>query len=203
MKLHPRSNSQAGQESFVLNMRQYKKFGSYIEIGAFHSVDASNTYILEREYSWQGISLEIDLARTREFNKNRKNACLNVDATSFDYKGFLQNTNFPKKFDYLQVDIEPAYNSLFALIRFPLFKYRANIITFEHDKYVHRFNWLIQLIAYVYLKCHGYTRIIKDVSPISSPRAYKPFEDWYILKSNNLDDLQMQTVNYFQDLKKY
>ena len=186
----------------MLNMTKHKKFGCYIEIGAFHSVDASNTYILEREYAWKGISLEIDPARTNEFNKHRNNPCLNVDAIGFDYKRYLKNTNFPKKFDYLQVDIEPAYNSLFALIRFPLLKYRASIITFEHDKYVHRFNWLIQLIAYVYLKCHGYTRTIKDVSPINSPRAYKPFEDWYILKPNNLDDFQMEVVNYFQDLKK-
>lgn len=186
----------------MLNMTKHKKFGRYIEIGAFHSVNASNTYILEREYAWQGISLEIDVARTNEFNKNRHNPCLNVDAISFDYKRYLQNNNFPKKFDYLQVDIEPAYNSLFSLIRFPLFKYKARIITFEHDKYVHRFNWLVQLVAYVYLKCHGYTRIIKDVSPINSPRTYKPFEDWYILKPNNIDEFQMRAINYFQDLKK-
>ena len=65
-------HSQAGQDKFVLESLDYKRNGFYVEIGAFHSKNISNTYVLEQDYNWNGISFEIVPEWTDEFNLNRK-----------------------------------------------------------------------------------------------------------------------------------
>ena len=52
-----RGNS--GQEKFVLDLLKNKTNGYYVELGAFHSKDGSNTYYLENDYNWNGVSFEI------------------------------------------------------------------------------------------------------------------------------------------------
>ena len=174
MKIHPKSNSQAGQESFVLLMTHNKKNGVYVEIGAYHATIDSNTYILETEFNWTGISLELNVKRCNEFNIERRNVCLNGDAIKFNYKKKFKEINFPPTFDYLQLDIEPAVNTFRALLKFPLREYQPFIITFEHDKYANKFNWSIQFLAFLYLSIHSYKRIKKKCNSISK-RSRKKF----------------------------
>jgi hypothetical protein len=180
MKIHPKSNSQAGQESFVLAMTHNKQGGVYVEIGAYHSSIDSNTYILETEFNWTGISLELNVKRCSEFNIKRKNTCINDNAIKFNYNKKFKEINFPRKFDYLQLDIEPAVNTFRALLKFPLREYEPFIITFEHDKYANKFNWSIQFLAFLYLSVHGYKRIKKNVTPLAKGQEKNSFEDWYI-----------------------
>ena len=126
-------HSEAGQDKFVLESLDYKRNGFYVEIGAYHSKDISNTYVLEKDYGWSGVSFEIVPDWVDEFNLNRINKCYLADATTFDYESLFEELNVPKQIDYLQVDIEPASNSLLALLALPLEKYRFSVITFEHD----------------------------------------------------------------------
>jgi hypothetical protein len=179
MQIHPDSNSQANQESFVLNVTAYKIKGTYIEIGAYHSSERSNTYILETLYKWRGISFEIEQTRAEEFNLNRKNTCLIKDARFCNYRKILAAHDFPFQFDYLQIDIDPAINSFIALLNFPLRTYQPSIITFEHDKYRGFYNKPIQSFAYYYLRLLGYERIFKDVYP-KGTNISCAFEDWYV-----------------------
>jgi len=182
MKIHPRSYSQAGQESFVLAMTLNKKNGVYVEIGAYHATIDSNTYILETEFNWSGISLEHNARRCNEFNAKRRNICIIADATKFNYLKKFEDINFPRAFDYLQLDIEPAVNTFRALLKFPLRKYKPLIITFEHDKYANQFNWLIQFLAFLYLSIHRYKRVKKNVTPLAKGQEKNSFEDWYVKK---------------------
>jgi hypothetical protein len=182
MKIHPRSNSQAGQDSFVLAMTGNKKNGVYFEIGASHAEINSNTFLLETEFNWTGISLEVDEKMTAAFSLTRKNKCVCADALKFDYVSFLRENSFPKIFDYLQLDIEPARNTFRALLKFPIRKYTPYVITFEHDKYVNNLNWAIQVSAWLYLSLHGYERIEANVSPCEKGQENNSFEDWYIKK---------------------
>jgi hypothetical protein len=100
--------SQAGQDQFVIDTLKGKNSGVYVEIGAYHSKDISNTYMLEKEYGWTGVSFEIDPDRANEFNANRSNKCYTADATTFDYETLFYMLDMPKQIDYLQVDIEPS-----------------------------------------------------------------------------------------------
>lgn len=53
------SNSQAGQDLFVVAMMQGKKNGNFLELGAGHSKDGNNTYLLEKSFHWSGTSVDI------------------------------------------------------------------------------------------------------------------------------------------------
>lgn len=133
----------SAQEKFALAMSGYKKDGFYVELGAFHSVNGSNTFHLERDYNWSGVSFEIVDEKREEFISNRTNPCFG-DALKFDYLAYFNDNFFPKQIDYLQVDIDAGYDTnirpitpyttLLGLITLPLTQYRFNVIVFEHDE---------------------------------------------------------------------
>jgi len=138
-----RYTGSSNQEAFVLDILDYKKDGFYVELGAFHSSEGSNTNVLEKQFGWQGVSFELVDERREEFIENRSNPCMG-DALNFDYISYFHNNHFPKQIDYLQVDIDTGYDratrpngnhytTLLGLITVPLTQYRFSIITFEHD----------------------------------------------------------------------
>jgi len=171
--------SQAGQDRFVLQSLDYKHNGFYLEIGAYHSKEISNTYILENQYNWSGVSFDIVPEYVDEFNSNRKNKCYLADATKFDYKTFLNEINAPKQIDYLQIDIEPAENSLQALMALPLEDYRFSVITFEHDLYSDPKNLEIKNKQKEILFNLGYTL---EKENVVCNHISLPFEDWWLDK---------------------
>jgi hypothetical protein len=173
MKKFPGSYSESSQESFVLNQLKEKKYGYYVEIGAYHPTALSNTYLLETQYNWSGVGLEINKAYSNFYNQNRANPCLAVDATTYDLKSYFIENKWPRQIDYLQLDIEPTRQTLAALLRMPM-DYRYSVITFEHDRYVDVINddnEKCQEIAYNFLKDHGYKRVVHNM---------RNYEDWYI-----------------------
>ena len=172
-------HSQAGQDKFVLESLDYKRNGFYVEIGAYHSKDISNTYVLEKDYGWSGVSFEIVPDWVDEFNLNRINKCYLADATTFDYESLFEELNVPKQIDYLQVDIEPASNSLLALLALPLEKYRFSVITFEHDLHYDPKNLEIKNKQKEILLNLGYT--LEKENVVCNHKDY-PFEDWWLDK---------------------
>jgi hypothetical protein len=171
--------SQAGQDKFVLESLDHKRNGFYVEIGAYHSTEISNTYVLEKDYGWSGISFEIAQDRVKEFNLNRINKCYLTDATTLDYETLFDQLNVPKQIDYLQIDIEPASNSLLALLALPLEKYRFSVITFEHDLYYDLKNLEIKNKQKEILLNLGYTL---EKENVVCNHADFPFEDWWLDK---------------------
>lgn len=43
-----------------------------MEIGSGHPVDSNNTYLLESNYAWKGISIDFNADLVEEFNGLRK-----------------------------------------------------------------------------------------------------------------------------------
>lgn len=171
------SYSQAGQDMFVLETLKYKQYGTYVEIGAYHSTEMSNTYLLEKDYFWRGIGVEIVPERVIEYNTNRNNPCIEADATILDYEALFKSHNMPNRIDYLQLDIEPAHNTLAALKRIPLDKYRFSVITFEHDLYADPNNAAIKQDQINILWANGY-KLVKENVIFEEWNAI--FEDWWI-----------------------
>jgi hypothetical protein len=177
MKIFEGSNSQAGQESFVLNSLKEKTNGYYIEIGSNDPFAWSNTYLLETKYNWSGLAFEIEQNLVDSYNNIRKNKCIQADATSFDYLKYFKENNVPKQIDYLQLDIEPARQTLQALYALPLTEYRFSVITFEHDLYADPNNALIKAESEGVLNALGYVMVVENVT---DGNDHRPFEDWWI-----------------------
>jgi hypothetical protein len=188
----------SNQEAFVLDVLDYKRDGFYVELGAFHSSEGSNTYALEKSFGWQGVSFELVDERREEFIKNRSNPCMG-DALNFDYISYFHNNHFPKQIDYLQVDIDSGYDratrpignhytTLLGLITVPLTQYRFSVITFEHDANMYFRNSGQRDAQREILDCLGYTLVTRTihedwwVDPIVvSPDMYKKHMRWETL----------------------
>ena len=165
--------SQANQDLFVLKVLDFKRNGTYLEIGAYEPVSISNTYLLEKNYDWTGYSIELKQDLVDHFNRERKNICECADATLTDYRKILQENFTDTRLDYLSVDIEPASNTFAALASIPLSEYRFSVITYEHDSYMDGQTYKQE--AKELLESHGYTLVVEDVKNVGNP-----FEDWYV-----------------------
>lgn len=170
-----RNYSQAFQDLFILNVLNGKKDGKYLEIGAFHPTENSNTKLLETNYNWKGISLDIQSTSVISFNAKRFNECILSDATKTDYKKLMDEKNWGNVWDYLQVDCEPAETSMLALLQIPLHEYKFRVITFEHDYYADETK-SIREKSRRYLKSMGYELVIENISVDEK----SPFEDWWV-----------------------
>lgn len=65
------SKSQLQQDLFVLNFLGFKENGYFVEFGATNGVDLSNTWLLEKKFSWQGIVAEPAHIWHENLKKNR------------------------------------------------------------------------------------------------------------------------------------
>jgi hypothetical protein len=173
------SNSQAHQESFVLNVLKEKTDGFYVELGGGWPIKNSNTYLLETEYNWSGISFENDIERAYNYNATRKNKTLCTDAISFDYLNYFVKNQVPSQIDYLQMDLHPAEDTLKALKNMPLHLYRFSVITYEHNGYGNPLNHNgspeTKRESEDILSSFGYVRVVENLK-------FKrlAFEDWWI-----------------------
>jgi len=175
------SNSRENQDLFVLCVLDGKKYGSYLEIGAYLPIEDSNTYLLESEFGWDGISLEIVDLYASVFNEARVNLCVCADATTVDYSRLLLDI-LPDHIDYLQLDIDPHANTLKALHAIDFEKFSFSVITYEHDLY--NGGSKERKESREILASLGYTLVVGDVS-----HGDLVFEDWYVneeyMKSDN------------------
>ena len=165
--------SQSMQDIFVMSMLNGKRNGVYVEIGADQPRVISNTYLLEKDFDWSGISFELDADKVAFFNSIRKNKCLCEDATLYNYKSLFEKLNYPKQIDYLQLDIDPAEGTLRALKALPLDDNRLSVITYETD--VYSVGADIQDEQIEILESHGYQLVSKNVKCEGNP-----YEDWWI-----------------------
>lgn len=166
------SLSREYQDFFVISMLNRKRGGTYLEVGGATPVQDNNTYLLEREFDWHGISVEWngDLAALWG---GRKNSCICVDATLIDYDRLMQDAFKSSHIDFLQLDIDPPHNTFKALLKINFFKYSFSVITYEHDFYAG--GEFERAASRKILESHGYLRVVSDVR-----HGDLIFEDWYI-----------------------
>lgn len=175
--------SQAFQDLFVLSILDGKRNGTYVEIGGDHPVVINNSYILESQFGWKGVSFEIIQTAVDLYNSMRTNPCLCEDATKVDYKSIFEENNFPKQIDYLQVDIEPAEQTLRALKQVDFENYRYSVITFETDAYVGNIDVINESRSFLIER--GYELVASNVC-----NDKNPFEDWYVDSSIVSEDIR-------------
>jgi hypothetical protein len=167
--------SEAYQDLFVLTMLNGKRNGTYLEIGAGNSFYGSNTALLEQDFDWKGVSLDIDERFVEAHKSERKNLCLLKDALITNYDILLKSLDFPKEIDYLQLDCDPPDVTYKILLTIPFELYKFAVITYEHDYYCDETK-SYQEKSKRFLESCGYVRVVNNISP-DSMRSY---EDWWV-----------------------
>jgi len=162
------------QDIFVLTMCNAKKGGSYLEIGSDHYKHGNNTFLLEKEYGWRGISIDIHSPSVSVFNSRRENICVCADARTVDYMNLLQE--MPTNIDYLQLDCDPPNITFDILQKIPFDTYTFGVITYEHD-YYDDITGSFREKSRKFLNSKGYVLVAGNISPYMDKY---PFEDWWI-----------------------
>jgi hypothetical protein len=184
--------SEAYQDIFTLTMLNGKRNGTYLEIGAGNSFYGNNTALLEKDFNWRGIALDIDEGFVNAHNNERKNPCVLKDATKINYESFLSGLDFPNEIDYLQLDCDPPEVTYKILLTMPFETYKFAVITYEHDYYCDETK-SFQEKSRKYLESYGYVRVINNISPDNN----RPYEDWWVhpdLVDSNIIS-QMMTID--------
>ena len=167
--------SQCYQDMFVLSCLNGKKNGTYLEIGAGDPFYGNNTALLS-ELGWKGVSLDVLQEAQQKWEELRPNdTFLLQNALTTDYIQLCQTNGLPRYIDYLQLDIDPAYNTLQALKNIPLDVLEFGVITYEHDFYIDM-DETCRKESRKILQDAGYVLIAANISPDKN----SPYEDWYI-----------------------
>jgi len=193
---------EAGQDRWVCEFFNFKHGGYFLNVGAMDGITADNTYVLEKEYGWNGLSLEPYGIHFNVLKKRRKNvipkalyskdgySIFNGAASSLvnrgaGFGGFLVPTvtfktlfkefEVPRVIDYISLDIEGAEYE--ALTQFPFDTHLSILWTIEHNYYVHKDDTLKNQIKEIMLK-NGYVLTHDNVAPVDRPELI--YEDWYV-----------------------
>jgi len=183
--------SEVFQDIFVLQCLDGKKGGTYLEIGAADAVSGNNTYLLEKEFGWTGLSIDYDWMDggytsitcdnqtftlsgfhkywTEKWYKDRDQPLLLTNAITCDWNNIIDNSII----DYLQVDIDPPGGTYECLERLPFDTVDFKVITYEHDAYAES-EWRIK--SRKFLESKGYVLIAGNISK----ELGLPFEDWWV-----------------------
>jgi len=166
--------SQSFQDIFVLAALDGKINGSYLEIGCGEPYRNSNTALLEEVFKWQGVGFDTRQSDIDKFKQHRSNLVYCLDAKNINYIPFLKDSGFKKDIDYLQLDCEPADETLAVLKCIPFDHYRFAVITFEHDSHVSGNS--VKNQSREFLKSKGYELLVSDVA---FHKTYS-YEDWWV-----------------------
>jgi hypothetical protein len=173
------TNSQAGQDVFVLSVLKNKTNGTFVEIGSNDPIHINNTYLFETQFNWRGIMVEYNTKYLSSYQKIRpKSHHVIQDATTIDYKQLFKDTDMPTNIDYLQIDLEvnngSTLKTLEKLNEEVLDDYKFATITFEHD--IYRGDYFnTRARSRQIFENRGYFRVFSDVS-----NENLPYEDWYV-----------------------
>lgn len=167
------SFSQARQDVFVQAFSQIHHCRTYLEIGAAHPEQSNNTFQLE-SIGWRGKSIDLDWSIAPFWKVRDSQRLLIADALKMDYASIINSLADEKGIAYLQVDIEPPTNSLFALRSVLSHEVKFATITFEHDAY--NGGREVRSASRHFLRSEGYQLVVQDVEWAPG----KAFEDWWI-----------------------
>lgn len=191
------SSSQVGQDLFVLSALKGKRNGFYIEVGAGPAVPTSNSYLLETQYDWKGVSVELNHSFFNDHKHHRKHHIELVDATTVNYSELLLRGGITSNIiDYVSLDVD-AGATYVALTHLPFDTHKFSVITYEHDAYLVGPEFKNK--SRDYLKNHGFVLVAGGIKP---PGVQGEFEDWWVnpemIDSDFINQLQSDE-NTFKD----
>lgn len=205
--INDETHSQAYQPMFVIALTQGKTNGMWLEYGANHPVIGNNTYKLETELGWSGISVEIRTPNNEEciaWQKRSRTCFVNEDAVKYK----LPTT--PIRYDYLSMDIDSIEQV--SLLEQITKAHRFSTITYETDWFRLDEESKIQTEeSRRILKDQGYVLLVNGVTAFPECGETvdgRPiiFEDWWV----DPEVIDSETIKAYQwitedslEIKKY
>lgn len=169
-------HSQACQDRFVASVLGLPSTGGlFVDIGAGHPTNGSNTAYLECERGWRGVLCDRQWAHELARWRDSRNMVFS-DALDVEWGKVLPTLARDGWIDYLSLDLEPPLLTLQVLASLPLQSVRFKVATIEHDLY--RRNNSIRMAIRGIMLGHGYELVAEDVCCVIGDRAM-PFEDWW------------------------
>lgn len=170
-------NGQSAQDLFVLKCLNYKRNGTFLEIGSNDPIYINNSYLLEKDYGWKGYMVEYEARFLPLYKLHRPGSKYIIDdATDIEYKPICDDLG--KDIDYLQIDLEVSNESTINTLRKvhaeAMKEHRFAVITFEHDIYVGDYFNTRQESRDIF-ESEGYSRVFSDVKNKDCE-----YEDWYV-----------------------
>jgi len=160
------------QDMFVLSVTNGKRNGTFVEIGSGHPKLFNNTLLLEKEFGWKGLSIDISERMCHQHSRMRSTGVMIADANNLDYNELFNSHCFENKIDFLRINAEHA--SLNTLQKMPFNKFEFGIIQFQHNNCWWNNNFREE--SRKILKDIGYILIVPDVAVDHSSN----YEDWWI-----------------------
>ena len=99
------SYSQSFQDLFVISVLDGKRNGTFIDLGCSYPISINNTYLLESDFGWSGVAIDIDPDRTSEWKVDRDCDVITFDAGNIDYNDLLSQFD-STHIDYLSIDVD-------------------------------------------------------------------------------------------------
>jgi len=180
-KIHSKCKSQLGQEIFTLCENNFKRDGYFVEFGATNGIELSNTYVLEKEFGWNGILAEPALVWHNQLYENR--SC-NIDIDCV-WTNSGENLTFHES-------NEAVYSTLHS---------HVNIEDMSKDKRIFGKQYLVKTITLEdLLKKYDAPKVIVYLSIDTEGSEYE------ILSSFNFEAYDIRTItcehNYMPDREK-
>jgi hypothetical protein len=147
-----------------------KKNGKFLDLGCNDPISISNTYLLESQFEWNGLCIDIDKNCIERHKAARKSKSLAKDCTKIEMSDLTS-----LHYDYLSLDLEPASVTLSCLKNLLPLDVSFSIVTYEHDEY--RFGKTIKEESRRIFQDFGYHLLCSDVH--NKEKQYN-FEDWYV-----------------------
>jgi len=160
-----------GQDLFAIKMLAHRRNGTFLDIGCAHPTASNNTYLLEKEYGFRGVSIDRHDWSIDWHIKRFGSTFLCQDALTVDYELLLRGQNH---IDYLSIDIDPGEQSLAVLKLLPTTT-RFGVITFEFEQPGSD----VKIESKRYLLELGYKLVVEDVYYVYN-NIKCPLEDWYV-----------------------
>ena len=131
-KWNPRYG-QLCQDLFAYLMLERKPNGYFVDFGCRDPFKTNNTWFLEQNLNWQGISVYI--VDYSDLWQQRSCPFIQANALTVDTRKMFEENNVPKIIDYLTHDLEGNGDRYRGLINIPFDDYEFKVITIEHDAY--------------------------------------------------------------------
>jgi len=196
---YPDCHSGSRLDEFVARLFDFKKTGTYVDIGSAHSKFHNNSHYLDTQLNWNGICVEMDSKWNDTYSDRINCTYLNQDATTVDYKQVFTDKGFSNAIDYLSLDVDVLDLEVIKML--PLNDFRFKVIGIEHDFY--QCGDVYRAPQREYLSSVGYTRVCSDVFVRHPDFINCSFEDWYVdpyFFSNDLINQLTSSECYPEDI---